>query len=45
MDEANAAMTAWLVEIKSITKRTPKGSAEASAAWQSAMAHAELEAL
>jgi hypothetical protein len=45
MDEANAVMTAWLVEIKSITKGTPKGSAEASAAWQSSKAHAELEAL
>lgn len=45
MDEANTLMTAWLVEIKSITKQTPKGSDEASAAWQTAKAHAELEAL
>jgi hypothetical protein len=45
MDEANSLMTAWLVEVKAITKATPKGSDEANAAWQSAKAHAELESL
>lgn len=45
MDEANSLMTAWLVNIKTISKQTPKGSDEASTAWQSAKAHAELEAL
>lgn len=45
MDEANSLMTAWLVNLKTISKQTPKGSDEASTAWQSAKAHAELEAL
>jgi hypothetical protein len=45
MDEANSLMTAWLVNLKSITKQTPKGSDEANTTWQSAKAHAELESL
>lgn len=45
MAEANSLMTAWLVNLKTISKETPKGSDEADTAWQSAKAHAELESL
>lgn len=45
MDDANSLMTAWLVNLKTISKRTPKGSDEASTAWQSAKARAELDGL
>ena len=45
MDEANSLMTAWLVNLKTISKQTPKGSDEASTAWQRAKAKAELDAL
>jgi hypothetical protein len=45
MDEANSLMTAWLVNLKTISKQTPKGSDEARTAWQGAKAHAELDGL
>lgn len=45
MDQANSLMTAWLVSLKTISKQTPKGSDEASTAWQKARANAELDAL
>jgi ABC-type transporter Mla subunit MlaD len=45
MDEANSLMTAWLVNVKTISKQTPKGSDEASTAWQRAKTNAELDAL
>lgn len=45
MDEANSLMTAWLVNLRTISEKTPKGSDEASTAWQTAKANAELNAL
>ena len=45
IDDATSLMTAWLANIRSVSKQTPNGTDETKAAWQTAKARAELSGL